>query len=209
MRVIFAPCVRLAGGEPTGHAPRTQRRVGFPVCPAADGLQRKMMRLKTNYGNLEEARQKVEALERAIAFYAGKHTQSLVIETAIEKIKRAIDVYCDHAELYKRWADTPISELAGNVILEKLVKSHCKGCKLSDDSKAKLLLDYQSQWEREVEVLGRNRWSLYNALTHMSTHRQVRTRGDNMNAQKAAQLNREQDLRKFMANNTNWFSEAA
>ena len=196
---------------PAYETPITDRVVGDTVrlsCGAINGYDGQTM-FSTTFDSVRLVCTNSMVTADPIAFYAGKHTQSLVVETAIEKIKRAIDVYCDHAELYKRWADTPISELAGNVVLEKLVKAHCKGRKLSDDSKAKLLLDYQRQWEREVEVLGRNRWSLYNALTHMSTHRQVRTRGDNMNAQKSAQLNREQELRKFMANNTNWFSEAA
>jgi hypothetical protein len=37
----------------------------------AEGLQPKLMQLKTNYGDLETARQKADALRKTIRYYEG------------------------------------------------------------------------------------------------------------------------------------------
>jgi perosamine synthetase len=44
---------------------------GPGLCPVAERLQPKLMQLKTNYGDLEIARRKAEALRRTIDHYAG------------------------------------------------------------------------------------------------------------------------------------------
>ena len=140
-----------------------------------------------------------------IAFYGGKHTQNLVIETAIQKIKRAIDVYCDHAEMYKRWADTPVSVDDGKKLFAKLTVK--KG--YTTEYNEKKFNEYMEQWLKEAKVLGRNRWSLYNAMTHISTHTEIKARSNNMNPEKVAQEKREAELRKFLATNTDWFNREA
>jgi perosamine synthetase len=43
---------------------------GPGLCPVADGLQPKLMQLKTNYGDLEVATQKADALRKTIEYYA-------------------------------------------------------------------------------------------------------------------------------------------
>lgn len=140
-----------------------------------------------------------------IAFYGGKHTQNLVIETAIQKIKRAIDVYCDHAEMYKRWANTDVSVEDGKKLFAKLTVK--KG--YTTEYNEKKFNEYMEQWLKEARVLGRNRWSLYNAMTHISTHTEVKARSNNMNPEKVAQEKREAELRKFLATNTDWFNREA
>jgi perosamine synthetase len=55
---------------PMYEGPRVQWGPG--LCPVAEGLQPKLMQLKTNYGDLETARQKADALCKTIGFYAGK-----------------------------------------------------------------------------------------------------------------------------------------
>ena len=45
---------------------------GSGLCPVAESLQPKLMQLKTNYGDLEVAQQKAEALRKTIEFYAGR-----------------------------------------------------------------------------------------------------------------------------------------
>jgi len=140
-----------------------------------------------------------------IAFYGGKHTQNLVIETAIQKIKRAIDVYCDHAEMYKRWANTDVSVEDGKKLFAKLTVK--KG--YTTEYNEKKFNEYMEQWLKEARVLGRNRWSLYNAMTHISTHTEVKARSNNMNPEKVAQEKREAELRKFLAVNTDWFNREA
>jgi perosamine synthetase len=43
---------------------------GPGLCPVAESLQLRLMQLKTNYGDLEVARQKAAALEKTIEYYA-------------------------------------------------------------------------------------------------------------------------------------------
>ena len=45
---------------------------GPGLCPVAESLQPKLMQLKTNYGDLEVARQKAAALKKTIDFFAGR-----------------------------------------------------------------------------------------------------------------------------------------
>jgi perosamine synthetase len=53
---------------PLYEGPRVEWGPG--LCPVADRLQPKLMQLKTNYGDLDEARRKAEALRRTIENYA-------------------------------------------------------------------------------------------------------------------------------------------
>jgi perosamine synthetase len=45
---------------------------GPGLCPVAEGLQPKLMQLKTNYGDLEMAAQKAEALCKTIQYYENR-----------------------------------------------------------------------------------------------------------------------------------------
>jgi perosamine synthetase len=55
---------------PLYEGPRVEWGPG--LCPVAEGLQPKLMQLKTNYGDLETAQQKASALGETIRYYAGK-----------------------------------------------------------------------------------------------------------------------------------------
>jgi perosamine synthetase len=44
---------------------------GPGLCPVAESVQPKLMQLQCNYGDLEEARKRADALRRTIAYYAG------------------------------------------------------------------------------------------------------------------------------------------
>lgn len=185
----------------------TDRVVGDTVrlsCGAVNGYDGNTM-FSTTFDSYRLICKNSMVTASPISYFAGKHTQNLLLEQAVEKIKRAIDVYCDHAGMYRRWADTPINGEDALKLLEKLsIKTGSK-----TEINEKLFEQYKQQWSAESQLLGSNRWALYNTMTHISSHRDVRTRGNNMNAQKTAQLNREQDLRKFLGKNTAWFSEAA
>jgi perosamine synthetase len=45
---------------------------GPGLCPVAEELQPKLMQLQCNYGDLDEAKEKAQALRKTIEFYAGK-----------------------------------------------------------------------------------------------------------------------------------------
>jgi perosamine synthetase len=55
---------------PLYEGPRVEWGPG--LCPVAEGLQPKLMQLKTNYGDLETAKQKADALHKTIRFYGGR-----------------------------------------------------------------------------------------------------------------------------------------
>jgi perosamine synthetase len=42
------------------------------MCPVAERLQPKLMQLKTNYGDMDVAREKAAALTKTIEYYAGR-----------------------------------------------------------------------------------------------------------------------------------------
>lgn len=140
-----------------------------------------------------------------ISYFSKKHTKGLVVEHAIQKIKRAIDVYLEHAEMYKKWADTPVTVDEGKLLFQKL--SVKKG--YTTEFNEKTYTEYMEQWVKEAKVLGRNRWSLYNAMTHIATHKEVQERTVKANNVKLAQVKRESDLRSFLSNQTNWFNKEA
>jgi len=54
---------------PLYEGPRVEWGPG--LCPVAESVQPKLMQLQCNYGDLEEAKQKADALRRTIAYYAG------------------------------------------------------------------------------------------------------------------------------------------
>lgn len=140
-----------------------------------------------------------------VGYFSKKHTKGLVIEHAIEKIKRSIDVYLEHTEMYKRWANTTVSVDEGKLLFQKLAVK--KG--YSTEFNEKKYNEYMSQWLIESKVLGRNRWSLYNAMTHISTHKEVQERTIKANNVKLSQVKREQELRSFLGTQTNWFYKEA
>jgi perosamine synthetase len=55
---------------PLYEGPRVEWGPG--LCPVAESLQPKLMQLKTNYGDLETAKQKADALRKTIRFYEGR-----------------------------------------------------------------------------------------------------------------------------------------
>lgn len=138
-----------------------------------------------------------------VAAFRGRHTQNLEIEHAVEKIRRSIDVFCTKADLYKRWANENISIDFAMRCFSKLSVMKGHTTKVNE----KTLNEYLEQFNKEVRVLGHNKWALYNTLTHISTHSMVRKNKDgqpenrqNQDVENAPlrQLRREDDLASFL-----------
>lgn len=140
-----------------------------------------------------------------ISYFAGKHTQQLVVEHAVEKIKRSIDVFMNNADLYRRWADTPVSDDEA----VKLFQKFCVKSGYKTEFNEKKVDEHTNQWLIETGKLGKNRWALYNTLTYWATHAEVQKRVIEAGNQKERQVVREEKLRKFLSTRTDWFKEAA
>ena len=121
-----------------------------------------------------------------VAAFRGRHTQNLEIEHAVEKIKRSIDVFCTKADLYKRWANENISIDFALRCFSKLSVMKGHTTKVNE----KTLNEYLEQFNKETQVLGHNKWALYNTLTHISTHAMIRK---NKNGQPENRKNQDQE----------------
>tara|TARA_R110002153_G_scaffold34755_1_gene103650 strand:+ start:1970 stop:2998 length:1029 start_codon:yes stop_codon:yes gene_type:complete len=130
-----------------------------------------------------------------ISYFAGKHTQNLQIEHAVEKIKQSIDVYCQNVDLYKRWAKESVSIATAKRCFEKL----CVMAGYNTSFNEKRVNEYMDQFAVESSKLGLTKWALYNTLTHISTHQKVQAKSKESGNSPIRQVKREEKLVKFLA----------
>lgn len=128
-----------------------------------------------------------------ISYFAGRHTQNLQVEHAVEKIKQSINVFCNNAELYKRWANEKISLDFALRCFQKLSIKNGYVTEINE----KTLEEYLEQFNIETRVLGHNKWALYNTLTHISTHKKVTDASAAAGNAPLRQVHREEKLMKF------------
>ena len=129
-----------------------------------------------------------------VASFRGRHTQNLQVEHAAEKIRRSIDVFCNKADLYKRWANE-------NISLDFAIKCFSKLCVKrghTTEVNEKTMNEYCDQFNLETQVLGHTKWALYNTLTHISTHKEVQDRTIKAGNAPMRQFSREAELTKFL-----------
>lgn len=130
-----------------------------------------------------------------ISYFAGRHTQNLQVEHAVEKIKQSINVYCRHAELYKRWANEMISRENAERCFQKM----CVKNGYTTEFNEKLVNEHMEQFDVECIALGRTKWALYNTLTHQATHKEVQQRTKDSGNVALRQQARQEKLQKFLA----------
>jgi len=127
-----------------------------------------------------------------VSYFGGKHTKNIVIEHAVEKILRSIDVFCEHAETYKRWANKPMTDQGA----EKIFQKFCVKNGYKTEFNEKKVGEHMERWHVESSKLGKTFWALYNTLTFWATHAKVQERVK-ANAPER-QIAREVKLSKFM-----------
>jgi len=116
-----------------------------------------------------------------------KHTSGLNINSALSKITGTLDMFTNQADEFNKWNTTKISDedvvkLLANTICYKPSKT-VETIKDLDDNQAvshgvidsknvnTRLSDYLLyRFDKEKQSLGNTLWSLYNAVTHWSTH---------------------------------------
>ena len=115
------------------------------------------------------------------SLYKSKHTPSLNIAHGVGKISKALEVYEQEAERWKRWRDKGISNRAAfNVFADA---ANCKFPKSQPNMSVHGLLEepevYRNKgllymWNQytvtEQKHLGSSEWAVFNAMTHWATH---------------------------------------
>jgi hypothetical protein len=115
--------------------------------------------------------------------YYGKHTKSLDVEYAINKLENSLEVYLHNAELWKQYPTSKITIQQANNILLTL-----------SDGNEKMMELLNSTYQKYVFEMGHNLWALFNTLTDWSTHADVR----NDSNKSATVITREQKVRKVL-----------
>lgn len=106
-----------------------------------------------------------------IARVWARHTAHLNVNNEADRVARGLDIFLNQKDLWNQYRNTPIDlEQAAHFFKTQVV---AKKSKVEDDAfnkkQATRLID---QLAIEVQQLGKNKWALYNCLTHWATHTQ-------------------------------------
>ena len=114
------------------------------------------------------------------SLYKSKHTPSLNIAQGVGKISKALTVYEQEADRWKRWKNQTISNRAAfGVFAEAANCKFPKSCPLRavhslleepEVYRNKALMYMWNQYGSEQKLLGSNEWAVFNAMTHWATH---------------------------------------
>jgi len=115
--------------------------------------------------------------------YYGKHTKSLDVDYAINKLENSLGVYLQNAELWKQYPTSKINIRQANNVLLTLANGNDKMMELLN-----------STYQKYVFEMGHNLWALFNTLTDWSSHAEVR----NESNKPSIVINREQKVRKVL-----------
>lgn len=94
---------------------------------------------------------------------AVRHTRWLSVDSVIQRLTKAVELFHDQARQWRAWSHLPITEEAVRQVFQ-----HLPG--LNPKLEEHLFTTYQV----EAEILGPSLWALFNSLTHWSTHAPVR-----------------------------------
>jgi hypothetical protein len=115
--------------------------------------------------------------------YYGKHTKSLDVDYAINKLEDSLEVYLHNAELWKQYPTSKITIGQANTVLLALAKDNIK-----------LMEELNSTYQKYVFEMGHNLWALFNTLTDWSTHSKV----TNVSNKPSIVVSREGRVRKVL-----------
>lgn len=115
--------------------------------------------------------------------YAHKHTLNLDTDRAIKDLSLALNYYEDNARAWKQYPNVAVSSLQADTVFKALAKG----------SKS-MVVALQESHKDYTGRLGDNLWSLFNTLTHWSTHAKVRNQAN----ASAIVINREDRVRKVL-----------
>mgnify|MGYP001161299236 FL=1 len=116
-------------------------------------------RLMTLVGAVRQICENGMVIGEYFSEYFQKHTKNIDIESAVQKMGHALEVFGQNAELWTAYPSTKVSDLEATNILTRLAGG------------SKTLLELLQQTHVEyVDELGKNLWALFNTLTDWSSH---------------------------------------
>jgi len=107
-----------------------------------------------------------------IARIWARHTTNLNISSTVNQIERGLNIFQNQKELWDNYRSTKINvEQAHQFFKTDVVPVKSKAEEFAFNKKqVNILIEQLSQ---EISGLGRNKWALYNCLTHWASHTDV------------------------------------
>ena len=121
-----------------------------------------------------------------------KHTQSINIEGAANKIKSGINTFYNNREMWQDWMGVGITDEFAESFFKKTLAKAPSRQQLVTKSNEKQLENLLGIWTNEKAQLGSNKWALYNCMTYWATHTQ------DLRNPEVARRNREDAIAKAM-----------
>lgn len=121
-----------------------------------------------------------------------KHTQSINIEGAANKIKSGISTFYNNREMWQSWMTVGITDEFAESFFKKTIAKAPSRQQLVTKSNEKQLENLLGIWANEKAQLGSNKWALYNCMTYWATHTQ------DLRNPEVARRNREDAIAKAM-----------
>ena len=130
--------------------------------------------------------------DEPVTFERNKHTKGFNVEHSADQIKRALEVFFNDKEKWDTWRKTKVEtnnveELFKGSLAKVLNKTNVKR-PYNITQLEKLMTNYH----QERNILGNNKWAVYNAATSWATHPDVKEN------EHRAEVRREATLQKML-----------
>jgi hypothetical protein len=106
---------------------------------------------------------------QAIAKVWARHTANINVQASVSQIAQGMDTFLHNKEQWQQWMKVKVSrDQAEALFKDTVVKRRTKAT--DERYNAKQLEVLLGQLDTEFSTLGKNKWALYNCLTHWSSH---------------------------------------
>ena len=120
-----------------------------------------------------------------------KNTSGFDLDTFIDELQHTVSDFHNTADMYQRWASTPLHTVDVKALLDSIVKS---------DRKSEKMFGLYNQ---EVATRGRNMWALYSAFTNYASYADERNgfslRNTGNDTAATSMWSREQEVAKWIS----------
>ena len=100
--------------------------------------------------------------------WRARHTRNVSVDAISTKIMNALNIFHNHKEVYQNWMGTPLDMYAVNQAFLRVCKYKSATGKIKTNEK--MLHNFTSTLDKEIDQHGRNLWALYNCLTYWQSH---------------------------------------
>lgn len=137
---------------------------------------------------------------QAIAKVWARHTANINVQASVSQIAQGMDTFFHNKEQWQQWMKVKVSRNQAEALFKATVVKRRQ--KATDERhNAKQLEVLLGQLDNEFSTLGKNKWALYNCLTHWSSHTEA------SKTPEIAQRSREAKVASAM-NSKEWFAIA-